>query len=82
MGRRQLGHLQDSFPNRILFERTGVEAFSDGVDVSQFLSLVPTFDDGPRPTGLRFCVNSESISFTPSTKLATLADPAAEKATK
>jgi methionine-R-sulfoxide reductase len=38
------------------------------------------FDDGPRPTGLRFCVNSESISFMPSSKLATLADPAAEHA--
>jgi methionine-R-sulfoxide reductase len=36
------------------------------------------FDDGPRPTGLRFCVNSESLSFTPKDKLATLADPAAE----
>jgi methionine-R-sulfoxide reductase len=34
------------------------------------------FDDGPRPTGLRFCVNSESMFFTDSDKLATLADPA------
>ena len=35
------------------------------------------FEDGPRPTRLRFCVNGASLVFTDQDKLATLADPAA-----
>lgn len=38
------------------------------------------FEDGPPPTGLRFCLNSESIVFTSRDKTASLADPAADAA--
>jgi methionine-R-sulfoxide reductase len=36
------------------------------------------FPDGPAPTRLRFCVNSESLTFTDASELARLADPSAE----
>lgn len=38
------------------------------------------FPDGPAPTRLRFCVNSDSLTFVDASRLATLADPAADTA--
>jgi len=39
------------------------------------------FEDGPAVTGLRYCVNSESLVFTEEAALPTLADPAADPGT-